>query len=648
MFSWITDSSASARRESRRGSAISNPGTDSPGFDVEPPFPHSSGQTPPVSYSLGEVGDVDGDGDEKLGRRGSAATTISFTSDDSSFSTNEYKPDPAVIRRHRRCIALFLSVVALLVIYLASTTELLSSTSATFSRLAGYSSLSSAAAASASPSNSSLDSSESTTSISETNGFTPSCPARTWSSGRWVPRLNASSSNSAEGAGSVWETTGWTGCAQSWFRNEWQLGLTSSPEEGRMSGYRARAGGWTWQAGGDEGECEAVEAAWEGDEEEQESVLRLLQDLVDRGGWLIVGDSLSEQHFFSLSCLLHPHVVASWPFEPMSEWKQIKVEHLHLNPESSFVKSGSLRLKEGWDREGTPMVSHVRSDHGLSPSELVSLAGTFSSLDPSVYPAITTVPPLSPPSSLLTPVESYSPTLDYILSFFLNPSQPRQIVAAAGEPSTLGPAYSAQNTPQAALDREQKATRSGKYRALIFSTGAHYSTRHFNLPTPDAALSSAAQVEFFQLALEHILARISVSLAGAGIAGGEGKEILIRPTSIGHDACHEAKGPVLDEKDWGSSWYSWPDMEKMSRKAEEIVSNLRHSKITYLDIDRPGKLRPDAHTNDDCLHLSSGTGVIEGWTHYLAQYLEEKGKWQDDQARSAGRGRWGWLNGWGW
>ncbi|BGP21032.1 hypothetical protein JCM10213_002933 [Rhodosporidiobolus nylandii] len=653
MFSWLPSRRVSTpylplSTESRRGSAATThsegSGAGSPIFDVDP----ASFQLP--SRRRGSVDLEDEDGEEKYGaqgqgRRGSGATSITFSSssDDGSSTCERYVPDPATIRRHRRCLALVLSVVALLVVYLASTTNLLSSTSASFSRLSGHLPF----ASSASNSSSALS--------TEQERFTPRCTPKTYSSGRWVPRSpSLSNLTSPSSSSSIWTSTGWTGCAQSWFRTEWQLGLTAPLADGGvMSEYRRRAGGYRWEAGGGEGVCDGVEEGWE-EEDTEEETLRLLQDLVDRGGWLIVGDSISEQHFFSLSCALYPHVKASWPFPPMSEWKQIKEEHLFLDPEGPLVSSGRLRVPEGWDWEGSAVVSHVRSDHGLSPLELVDLSRTFFTSLPSntilstLYPTLSALPVPSPPSALLTPIESFSPTLRYILSLFLHPSSPRSPLAQPGEEALLSPAYAAENTPQTALDAAQKATRSGRYRALLFSTGAHFSSRHFNLgPSP---FSAAAQIEFFSLALRAILDRTAAALAEAGDEAA-GKEVLVRPTSNGHDDCHgewTAKGPLEGEEQVRASWFSWPEMQVMNEKAESITASLSNPQITFLDLARPGKLRPDAHTNDDCLHLSVGSGVVEGWTHYTSYFLREKAVWEDERRAGGGGGTWKWLSGLGW
>ncbi|GAA5936416.1 hypothetical protein JCM3775_000815 [Rhodotorula graminis] len=487
--------------------------------------------------------------------------------------------------------------------------------------------------------------------------WSPPCPARAFSAGRWVKRDPAPSPNA-----SIWASTGFTGCAQGWFRNDWHLGLVPPSGENPagkggvwpMSGYRRRAGAWEWRP--EDEVCDVLDddAAAEGGEGARVQgvdVVRLLQDLVDHGAWLIVGDSLSEQQFFSLGCLLFPHVHALWPMPPMSEWQQIKEEHLFLDPASPLVASGRLTVPEGFDFAGSPVVSHVRTDHGLAPSELVDIYASFHEQSPPAlaaqYPALASLPPHPNPRSILTAVETFSPSIDYYLDLFLRPSSPRNISTG------ISPSYSPSTTPPDALAVERDATRSAHYRALLFSTGAHFSSRHFTLPdgpityavpAADAVVgevgnvvepgSSApasastgvgnAQVEFFELVVDAWAARVSAALDEATPEEREGKVVLVRPSSGGHNDCHSAKRPVQDGEEVQSSWYSWADMAVMNAKAETLIDHLANPQIAFLDLARPASLRPDAHTNDDCLHLSTGTGVIEGWTRYISYYLRER------------------------
>lgn len=230
-----------------------------------------------------------------------------------------------------------------------------------------------------------------------------------------------------------------------------------------------------------------------------------------------------------------------------------------------------------------------------------------------LYPNLTSLPPFSPPEALLTDVETFSPSLDYTLQLFLRPSQYRNIS------TSISPSYAPSTTPPDALEIERQATRSGSYRALIFATGAHFSARHFNLPfKPEGGPN--AQIEFFDLALRELLNRFARALESATEEERSGKEVVVRPTTMGHDDCHDAEGPLAEEDEKKSSWWSWPDMWRMNEHgavslalpaprlrpihattaqltlldAQNIVRDFNHPLITWLDISRPTNLRPDA------------------------------------------------------
>lgn len=189
-----------------------------------------------------------------------------------------------------------------------------------------------------------------------------------------------------------------------------------------------------------------------------------------------------------------------------------------------------------------------------------------------LYPNLTSLSPFSPPEALLTDVETFSPSLDYTLQLFLRPSQYRNIS------TSISPSYAPSTTPPDALEIERQATRSGSYRALIFSTGAHFSARHFNLPfKPEGGPN--AQIEFFDLALREMLNRFARALESASPEERRGKEVVVRPTTMGHDDCHEAGGPLDEEDEKKSSWWSWPDMWRMNEHGAVSLSLPSHSPL---------------------------------------------------------------------
>lgn len=275
-------------------------------------------------------------------------------------------------------------------------------------------------------------------------------------------------------------------------------------------------------------------------------------------------------------------------------------------------------------RTGSLTLASGRSDHGFSASELIDLyrsvhapsaAPSFAAL----YPALSVLEPHSNATLLLRDYVPLSPSLSYILSLFLEPASPRNIS------TPLTPAYAPSTTPPDALRAAARVTRSANYRALVFSTGAHFSARQFDFNggasgRPD--LEDEAPTEFFQLAMRAWVARVAEAMGEAGRAG-EGKEVLIRPTNVGHDACHEALAPLKEVDRSASVAYNWKELWRMNEAAEvrspssaslatpeygalwpaadvstlcaqDIVRDLAHPQVHFLDLNRPAALRPDA------------------------------------------------------
>ena len=66
---------------------------------------------------------------------------------------------------------------------------------------------------------------------------------------------------------------------------------------------------------------------------------------------------MTENHFFSLSCILHPHVIAT-PDYTGPEYDRGYPQNLYLDPDSSLIPS--LHFPPGFSIERTPLVSFRR------------------------------------------------------------------------------------------------------------------------------------------------------------------------------------------------------------------------------------------------------------------------------------------------
>ncbi|BGP12336.1 hypothetical protein JCM10213_003857 [Rhodosporidiobolus nylandii] len=324
----------------------------------------------------------------------------------------------------------------------------------------------------------------------------PCCTAVQYSTGRWVPKDPPVTGNTS--VVDVLEASGFQGCTQEWFKPFWFLGTKEEDWRG-MGEYRWRAAQWMWES--EEEVCR--------EEIRRPGQLELLRQLVEDGGWLLLGDSLSEQHFFELGCTLYPHVDVQFG---VSWWEQ----YMFLKPTSPLLVN--LTLPANFSLTSTPLVTNLRSDHGFPASELVSIyASTPSASD-------------LPPSQLLTdyPVQSPS-SAEYLDRFF---SRDGNYTLRSDSSSNPG---------------------AERYSTLIFSTGAHFTTREFALPRGEDGMLSffgAIAAEWARTAAEYLEQDTL------------GRRIFVRSATSGHDRCHEAEGPFEEEspEPEGYNWAQIPGM----------------------------------------------------------------------------------------
>ena len=81
-------------------------------------------------------------------------------------------------------------------------------------------------------------------------------------------------------------------------------------------------------------------------------------------------DSVTENHFFSLSCILYPYVFAT-PDYTLGGFDRAWAQNLYLKPSTPLLST--LSLPEGFDIASTPLVTFRRIDLLLSKDEIISI-----------------------------------------------------------------------------------------------------------------------------------------------------------------------------------------------------------------------------------------------------------------------------------
>ena len=327
---------------------------------------------------------------------------------------------------------------------------------------------------------------------------------------------------------------------------------------------------------------------------------------------LYSADSVTENHFFSLSCLLYPHVRATPDYIANPYFDRAWPQNLYLAPSSPLLST--INFPPGFDIEKTPLVTFRRVDLLMEPPQLDAL---YHSLHPdSTY--------VRPNESLFSDEAVWN----------LPPSEYLKILNAP--------------LPE------------GNYATLVVSTGGHWTTTLFaGLKDKHMYKDGIRNVlEFFSEAMEAWAKEVQMLLDDAAALEWENrkmevgrekgyqkppKQVVARAYLPGHEDCHDYRQPSTSYRPGPNGWYNWNQIGEFNERfevrplcfraqstvlfvpdvtrAQAVLNSNKFPDIHFLPIDRPALLRPDAHSAGDCLHIMSGAGVLEGWTHYIWHYV---------------------------
>jgi hypothetical protein len=201
--------------------------------------------------------------------------------------------------------------------------------------------------------------------------YRASCSPEAWADGQWKyrPRTNLSVKTVTKAKDAL-AFAGFEGCASS-REYDWHLGYESERQGRKLP----KVDSYQWSPS-ERCDVRPLHGA------------SLVKELVEEGGWLLIGgamvpllcndvkfipypsDSITENHFFSISCILYPHVVAT-PDYTSQGYKHDDAQHLYLSPHSPLISH--LKFPEGFDIEKTPLVTYRRVDLLFEHFELLQL-----------------------------------------------------------------------------------------------------------------------------------------------------------------------------------------------------------------------------------------------------------------------------------
>ncbi|KAH9941121.1 uncharacterized protein BXZ73DRAFT_98333 [Epithele typhae] len=310
-------------------------------------------------------------------------------------------------------------------------------------------------------------------------------------------------------------------------------------------------------------------------------------------------DSVTEGHFFSISCMLYPHVRATPDYTKSKTFDRAWPQNLYLNPSSPLFSS--LKLPKDFDVTTTPLVTFRRVDLLMRRAQLDELYWQ------------------------LHPTSKYLHNRTTLFS-----DEPHWNLSPAEYVDIL-------TTPRPA----------GGYSTLIVSSAGHWTTHNFEALRDYALFNEGIfnVVDFFREAMRSWADEVQAALdriasprseegtdAQRRLAPGgrpvsvrtkprSAQQVLVRAYVPGHDGCHNKNEPVRRYKKDMAVSYNWPQIVDFNRAFSDVLSSGDYPDIHYLAIDNPALLRPETHVSTDCLHLMTGSGVVEGWTQYIWHYL---------------------------
>jgi hypothetical protein len=222
-----------------------------------------------------------------------------------------------------------------------------------------------------------------------------------------------------------------------------------------------------------------------------------------------------ENHFFSLSCSLYPHVVATPYYSSGQSWDRGWPQNLYLNPKSPIISD--IALPTGFNITGTPLVTFRRIDILFSKAELNAL---YHIKHPHFLPNDT----LFGDEGVWTlPIQEY-------LDVFFSPMP------------------------------------KGNYGTMIVSTGGHWTTTLFKYFRDGDKMDSGYGIddllEFFEFAMSQWGAEVQTAIwkeeKRLGVKSKVGtKKVVVRAYLPGHEDCHSFRKAWTEVEPFKWNWFNW-------------------------------------------------------------------------------------------
>lgn len=224
---------------------------------------------------------------------------------------------------------------------------------------------------------------------------------------------------------------------------------------------------------------------------------------------------MTENHFFSLSCILYPFVFAT-PDYTLGAFDRAWAQNLYLKPASPLI--ANLSLPKGFDATLTPLVTFRRIDLLLSKDELISIHNST-----------------QPQNATLNDTSLFSddgvwtlPVAEYV-NEFLTP------------------------LPKA------------NYATMVVSTAGHWTTTVFSKVEPPGI---EGILSLFEVAMERWAEDVQRALRDniSRFQSSQQKErrVVVRAYLPGHEGCHDFRRPWDEVQPDKWNWYNWREIPQFN------------------------------------------------------------------------------------
>ena len=278
-------------------------------------------------------------------------------------------------------------------------------------------------------------------------------------------------------------------------------------------------------------------------------------------------DSISENHFFSLACILGPHVIATPNHTLNPYYDRAWPQNLYLNPDSPLF--AEFTFPPGFNISGTPLATVRRIDLLFSKAELNDIHRSIQAN------------PRDSEENIFSDEATWTLPLDEYLNQFVAP------------------------LPES------------RYSTMIVGTAGHWTVSLFNGTSPRGM---PGILNLFEVVTEKWAGRVQSVVGKANdecSAQGSAckvphRRVVVRDYLPGHDNCHSHSKPTAEippiYSDW--DWMNWKYIPTFNNvwkashylllhgrfltfRSQRLLGAKQYRDIDYLPIGRPGMLRPD-------------------------------------------------------